>query len=151
MNKFVLTKFKLNEKGYTLIEMLLVLTIVMVVSSSVLFITSTKMKDMEEERFYRQLHLDILRLQAISIGENRYTYLNFPNNRTQYKAESAGTVWFENDLPKNMRLSDESTLKVISFHPNGNINSFGNLLFETERGVKRITFYIGRGVINYEK
>ncbi|MEK3981227.1 competence type IV pilus minor pilin ComGD [Psychrobacillus sp. FSL K6-2836] len=146
-----MTKFKWNEKGFTMIEMLLVLSIVMVVSSSVLFITSTKMKDMEEDRFFRQLHLDILRLQAISIGENRYTYLNFPNNRTQYKAESAGIVWFENDLPKNMRLSNESTLKVITFHPNGNIYSFGSLLFETDRGEKGITLYIGRGVINYEK
>lgn len=146
-----MNKFKWNEKGFTMIEMLLVLSIVMVVSSCVVFLTSTKMKDMEEERFYRQLHLDIMRLQAISIGGNRYTYLNFPNNRTRYKAESAGVVWFEKDLPKNMRLGDESTLKGISFHPNGNVNSFGNLLFVTERGEKRITVYISRGVINYEK
>ena len=144
-------KFKWNEKGFTMIEMLLVLSIVMVVSSSVLFISSTKIKEMEEERFYRQLHLDIQRLQAFSIGEFKYTYLEFSNFRTRYEAKSGDEILFEKDLPKNMRLADESTLKRVAFHPNGNITNFGNLLFETERGEKRITVYIGRGVINYEK
>ena len=67
------------------------------------------------------------------------------------KAKSANVILFEKELPRNMHLADESTIKTISFHPNGNLNNFGNLLFETERGEKRITLYIGRGVINYEK
>lgn len=151
MDKLVKNKFKWNEKGFTMIEMLLVLSIVMVVSTSVIFFTSTRMKEMEEERFYKQLHLDVQRLQAISIGEYGYTHLTFKNNKTKYEAIMSNVLLFERDLPKNMRLSDDSTLKVISFHPNGNVNDFGNLLFETEKGEKRITLYIGRGVINYEK
>ena len=95
--------------------------------------------------------MDIQRIQAISIGESKYTYLHFINNRTSYQAKSANVTLFEKEFPKNMRLADESTIKTISFHPNGNLNNFGNLLFETERGEKRITIYIGRGVINYEK
>ncbi len=144
-------KFKWNEKGFTMIEMLLVLSIVMVVSSSVLFISSTRIKEMEEERFYRQLQLDIQRLQAYSIGEFKYTYLEFPDFRTRYEAKSEDQVLFAKDLPKDMLLSNNSTLKRVAFHPNGNVTNFGNLLFESERGEKRLTVYIGRGVINYEK
>lgn len=142
---------KENEKGFTMLEMLLVLSIVMVVSSSVLFFTSNKLREMEEARFYKQLHLDIQRLQAISIGEYSYTHLTFTNNRTKYVATMSNVLLFEKELPNGMRLSDDSTLKVIAFHPSGNVNDFGNLLFETDSGEKRITIYIGRGVINYEK
>ncbi|WP_269915886.1 competence type IV pilus minor pilin ComGD [Psychrobacillus psychrodurans] len=142
---------KLNQKGFTMIEMLLVLSIVIVVSSSVLLLTSTKMKEMEEERFYRQLHLDIQRLQAISITDYRYTHLTFPANRTKYQGKIADKLLFEKELPKHMRLSVDSTLKGIAFHPGGNVNDFGNFLFETDKGEKRITIYIGRGVVNYEK
>ena len=106
---------------------------------------------MEEDRFYKQLHMDIQRIQAISIGEYKYTYLEFADNRTKYQAKSANVILFEKDLPKNMRLANESTIKTISFHPNGNISNFGNMLFVTDRGEKRISVYIGRGVINYEK
>ena len=151
MDKLVKNKCKWDEKGFTIIELLLVLSIVMVVSSSVILLSSSRLEEMEEERFYKQLHMDIQRIQAISIGESKYTYLHFINNRTSYQAKSANVTLFEKEFPKNMRLADESTIKTISFHPNGNLNNFGNLLFETERGEKRITIYIGRGVINYEK
>lgn len=151
MDKSFVNKFEWNEKGYTLIEMLLVLSIVMVVSSSVLFFTTNKWKEIEEERFYKQFHLDLQRLQAISIGEYRYTYLTFSNNKTKYEAKSANGLLFEKDLPKHMRLGDESTLKIIAFHPNGNVNDFGNFLFITDQGEKRMTVHIGRGVISYEK
>lgn len=151
MANFIQYKFKSDEKGFTIIEMLLVLSIVMVVSSSVILLSASKLEEMEEERFYKQLHLDIQRIQAISIGENKYTYIYFINNRRSYQARSANIILFEKELPRNMHLADESTIKTISFHPNGNLNNFGNLLFETERGEKRITLYIGRGVINYEK
>lgn len=134
-----------------MIEMLLVLSIAIVVSSSVLLLSSSKMQEMEEERFFNQLHLDIRRLQAISLGEFKYTYLEFGNNRTKYIGKSAGVTLFERELPKNTRLADESTLKTIYFHQNGNLTNFGNFLFDTERGEKRVTLYIGRGVINYEK
>lgn len=146
-----MTKFKWNEKGFTMLEMLLVLMIVMVVSSSVLFLISPKMKKVEEERFYKQLHLDILRLQAISIGELGYTVLDFPNNRTKYEGKMRGMLLFEKEFPQQIRLSSNSSLKDIAFHPNGNISDFGNLLFKTDDGEKRMTVYIGRGVINFEK
>jgi len=146
-----MTKFKWNEKGFTMLEMLLVLMIVMVVSSSVLFLISPKMKKVEEERFYKQLHLDILRLQAISIGELGYTVLDFPNNRTKYEGKMRGVLLFEKEFPKDIRLSSNSSLKDIAFHPNGNISDFGNFLFKTDDGEKRMTVYIGRGVINFEK
>ena len=146
-----MTKFKWNEKGFTMLEMLLVLMIVMVVSSSVLFLISPKMKKVEEERFYKQLHLDILRLQAISIGDLGYTVLDFPNNRTKYEGKMRGVLLFEKEFPKHIRLSSNSSLKDIAFHPNGNISDFGNLLFKTDDGEKRMTVYIGRGLINFEK
>ncbi|SDM86861.1 prepilin-type N-terminal cleavage/methylation domain-containing protein [Psychrobacillus sp. OK028] len=146
-----MNKFSWNEKGFTMIEMLLVLSIVVVVSSSVLFVNSTRMKDLEEERFFQQLQLDIHRLQAVSIGEYKSTYLEFTNRRRSYEGKVGNVILFEKDMPNNIYLSDESRLKQLKFHPKGTIENFGNLLFITEKGEKRITLYIGRGVVNYEK
>lgn len=151
MDKKVKNKGMWGEQGFTMIELLLVLSIVVVVSSSVLFISSTRMKEIEEERFFRQFHLDIQRLQAVAIGEYKSTYLEFTNRRTSYEGKVGDEILFEKNMPNNMHLGIDSTLKQLRFHPKGNVDNFGNFLFITEKGEKRITVYIGRGVINYEK
>lgn len=140
-----------NEKGFTMIELLLVLSIVVVVSTSVLFISSSNTKEMEEKRFFRQFQMDIQRLQAVSIGEYKSTYLEFTNRRRSYEGKLGNVLLFEKNLPTGMQLAEGSKLKQLKFHPNGNVDSFGNFLFVSETEEKRITVYIGRGVVNYEE
>ncbi|WP_166462435.1 competence type IV pilus minor pilin ComGD [Psychrobacillus vulpis] len=142
---------KLSQNGFTFIEMLLVLSIVMVITSSVVFVTTSKLEEIEERRFFKQFHLDVQQLQSIAIGEEKYTYLNFFDNGSKYVAKSANVKLFEYELPAGVRLSKNSNLKEIAFHPNGSIKEFGTLLFETTNGSKKVTFYIGRGRVNYEK
>ena len=57
---------------------------------------------------------------------------------------------YENDLPSTIRLSGDSQLKGLHYHPNGAIVQFG-LMFETKKENKRVTFYIGQGKMNYEE
>lgn len=140
-----------NEKGFTLIEMLLVLSIVMVMTTSILFIGTAKLEELEEKRFFKQFHLDIQRLQAIAIAEEKYTYIKFSEKGTIYTAKSANVMLFEYKLPLNVRLSTQSYLQEISFHPNGSVKEFGTLVFETSKGLKVITVYIGKGKLKYEE
>ncbi|MFF2754337.1 competence type IV pilus minor pilin ComGD [Psychrobacillus sp. NPDC058041] len=141
---------KLNEKGFTLIEMLLVLAIVMTITSSVIFIATSKFVEIEEKRFIRQFQLDVQSIQSVAIAEEKYAYLNFFNGGTKYVAKSANTILFESEMPAGYRLSTESNLKEIGFHPNGSIKDFGTLIFETKKGSKKVILYIGRGRMNYE-
>lgn len=140
-----------NEKGFTFIEMLLVLSIAMITVFSVVFIATSKLEEMEEKKFFKQFHLDIQRLQAIAIGEEKYTYINFVENETKYVAKSANVKLFEYQMPNGIKLSKNSNLKEIAFHPNGSVKEFGTLLFETRKGNKIVTVYISRGRLNYEE
>lgn len=141
---------KSNERGFTLIELLLVLSIVMVMTSSIIFVATSKLEEVEEKRFFKQFQLDVQRLQSISIGEQKYTYINFKENGSKYIAKSANVELFEYGMPIGVRLSKNSNLKEIAFHPNGSVKEFGTLLFETKNGLKKVTLYIGRGRMNYE-
>ncbi|WP_391116051.1 competence type IV pilus minor pilin ComGD [Psychrobacillus sp. L3] len=141
---------KLNERGFTLIEMLLVLSIVMVMTSSIIFVATSKLEEMEEKRFFKQFQLDVQRLQSIAIGEQKYTYISFKENGSKYIAKSANVELFEYGMPIGVRLSRDSSLKDITFHPNGSVKEFGTLLFDTKKGLKKVTLYIGRGRMNYE-
>lgn len=142
---------KSNEKGFTLIEMLLVLSVVMVITSSLFIFTTSYSEKVEERRFFRQFHLDIQRLQAIAIAEQKYTYILFYAGRDGYVARSQNVDLFETDMPESVRLSSGSYLKDVYFHPNGAVKQFGSFLFETKNGDKKVTINIGQGRLNYEE
>lgn len=144
-------KAKLDENGYTLIEMLLVLSIVMIMTSSIIFVTTANLEKIEEKRFFKQFQLDIRRIQMISIAEQKYTYMYFTENGTKYVAKSSNVEILEYKLPSGVHFSKDSPLKEIIFTPNGSIKQFGNLRFETTNGPKFVPVYIGRGKLNYEE
>lgn len=140
-----------NEEGFTLIETILVLSIVMVITSAIIFVTSGKMEEKEDRRFFRQLHLDMQKMQAIAMGETKYTSIKFAENGTKYRGQSEADILFEYELPEHIRLSSDSKLKEITFHPNGMVRQFGTLVFETKIGFKNVTVHIGSGRLNYEE
>ncbi|MEI4771414.1 competence type IV pilus minor pilin ComGD [Psychrobacillus sp. FJAT-51614] len=140
----------LRENGFTFIEMLLVLSIVMVMSTSIIFVSTSKFERMEEKRFFEQFHLDVQSLQSIALSERKYMSLVFFENGTKYKAKNANEIYFEYEMPKGIRLSQDSYLKEIVFHPNGTVKEFGTLLFETKNGFKNVYVYIGKGRLRYD-
>lgn len=140
-----------NEKGFTLLETILVLSIVMVITSSIIYVATSKVLEAEERRFFRQFHLDMQRMQSIAIAEAKLTHLYFDGNGSRYVGGLTDAPLFEYKLPKHMRLAKESTLKRVSFHPNGTVSQFGTFYFETSSGEKMVTIYIGGGKVNYEE
>lgn len=148
-------QFRLNERGFTLVETILVLSIVMVITASVVYVTTSRIEAAEEKRFFRQFHLDMQKIQSIAIGETKYTHIYFDEIGSKYVGEWAKTRLFEYKVPKHIRLSADSSLKRVSFHPNGMVSQFGTFLFEIEKGTKTVTktvtVYIGTGRLNYEE
>ncbi|SER80985.1 competence type IV pilus minor pilin ComGD [Psychrobacillus sp. OK032] len=148
-------RVKRNEKGFTLVETILMLSIVTVLTSSIVYVTTSKIEAAEEKRFFRQFHLDMQKIQSIAIGETKYTHIYFDENGSKYVGEWANTRLFEFKVPKHMRLSIDSNLKRVSFHPNGMVTQFGTFLFEIKKGTKTVTksvtVYIGTGRLKYEE
>lgn len=141
-----------NEKGFTLIEVLLVLSIALVISSTVLFISSSYIDKKSFQLFINQFKLDVYHLQILSIHNGTYSELVFGDNGTSYTAKKS---FFEpvvkRQFPKGITLSKSSSLTEIAFHPNGTIEKFGTLVFNTPNGVILLRVYIGKGRMTVEE
>ncbi|MFP3918760.1 type II secretion system protein [Lysinibacillus telephonicus] len=135
-----------NNHGYTLIEMLIVLFIVVTISSIVFQFTIKLTEKRVVEQFFNEVMLDIQRVQALAIEEGRTITFVFIDNNT-YKAyyELGGKSILEKSFPKGIELNIYSNLKKIEFYPSGEIGKFGTVLFNTPFGEKRLIVNMQKG------
>jgi len=76
----------------------------------------------------------------------------FDDTRTSYTTrKSFYQPLVKRTLPKGVTLSNQSGLSQLSFHPNGSIEKFGTLIFNTPNGDLIFRFYIGKGRIAVEE
>lgn len=135
-----------NNRGFTLLEMLLVLFIITTISS-IVFQFSIKLTEKREvEEFFNQLLLDIQRVQALAIEEERTITFVF-HDKNIYKAyyEFGGKSILEKSFPTGIELNIYSNLKEIVFYSSGEIGKFGTVLFNTPFGEKRLIVNMQKG------
>lgn len=141
-----------NEQGFTLIEMLLVLFIVMCLTGIVTKISLKVAEAKEIERFFTQLQLDIQFLQMYTMQQQVYVSMKFeaPTNRYVIKKDMY-TIDYERPFPKNVEfLSGISTFVTVMYNPNGNVSRAGTLYFQTPGGIKKVIITIGVGRVRVE-
>ncbi|WP_243840740.1 hypothetical protein [Paenisporosarcina antarctica] len=143
---------QLDNKGYSLLELLLVLMIVMVISSSTLYMNNRYVDKHTFDLFYNQLKLDVAHIQLKALVEERYFKLIFDSGGTRYIGRrSLYDSLFDRELPKGYSLSQGSTITEVAFHANGNIEKFGTLVFSTPGGLKIVRVHIGKGRLMLEQ
>ncbi|MEN2765995.1 competence type IV pilus minor pilin ComGD [Ornithinibacillus xuwenensis] len=131
-----------NQKGFTLIESLVVLTIwLMILSLSVPLINSLYHKK-TEEFFFNTLQYDILYVQSQAIGSNDYVRIIL-EKQSYILVDSANQETIRK-LPKGWSL-DRRTLDTISFNSNGAIRKAGTIQIQTNRTKYKIVFPLGKG------
>ncbi|RNC99218.1 type II secretion system protein [Lysinibacillus halotolerans] len=142
----LLMKHMKNDQGFSLIEMLLVLFIVIVVSSIVYKVTYTISEKQAVEQFFNQVQLDIQRMQALAIEEKKTINVLFSDNNT-YKAYYSldGKKIFERSFPSIVQLNIYSNLKNIVIYPNGEVVNFGKIIFYTPFGERQLIVNIQKG------
>lgn len=141
-----------NKKGFTLIEVLLVLSIVFVLSSSILFVSTSYIQKNSLQVFINQFKLDVYHIQSLSISNSIYTTLVFNDTGTSYATRKSFYEPIVNrTLPSGVSLSKQSGLTEVAFHPNGSIVKFGTLIFNTPNGDVLLRLYIGKGRITVEE
>ncbi|WP_071395739.1 competence type IV pilus minor pilin ComGD [Bacillus tuaregi] len=142
-----------KQSGFTLIEILIVLSIFLIISS----ITSIFLKPQylwyEKERFFSQFKADILYTQQYAISHQKQLSLHiFPKEkRYTVKEKTTGKSVIERELPQSIQI-EKGTLAtpglaymIIEFSPNGRLNRFGNFYFLVDYERYKITFQIGAG------
>ncbi|WP_255349280.1 prepilin-type N-terminal cleavage/methylation domain-containing protein [Paenisporosarcina sp. HGH0030] len=141
----------LDNKGYSLLELLLVLTIVLVISTSVLYANNQYVERHTFDLFYNQLKLDAIHTQMTAVEEKRYVKLIFNAGGTRYIGrKSLYEPLFERNLPAGYSLSSSSTLTELAYLPNGTIEKFGTIAFVTPGGIKIVRVFIGKGRMSLE-
>lgn len=141
-----------NEQGFTLIEMLFVLFIVMCLTSIVTRISMKVIETKEIERFFTQLELDIQFIQMQSMQQREVVSIKFeaPTNRYIIKKDFY-TIDYERPFPKNVEfLSGSSTFFTIIYNANGNVSRAGTLYFNTSDGLRKVIITLGAGRVRVE-
>lgn len=135
----------MNQKGFTLIETLLVLavlTIIIIISTQIVMKINEKN---EIDHFFEQLQYDILTVQSYSIEKNSIMSISFLSSSNTYRAShNFGNILFERKIPDSIQFDSNSNLKKIEF-TSGKIRNFGTVMFNHKN--KKISFivYIERG------
>lgn len=141
-----------NEQGFTLIEMLLVLFIVMCLTGIVTKISLKVAEAKEIERFFAQLQLDIQYIQMSSMLLQGDVSMRFesPTNRYLIRKDM-NTIYYERPFPKNVEfVPGRSTFVILRYNANGNVSRAGTLLFYTPQGEKKVIITLGAGRVRVE-
>lgn len=136
-----------SERGYTLIEILIVLFIVMCLSAIVVRYSAKAAENRELEQFFTQIQLDIQYIQTYSMDQREYISIKFESSSNRYIIKKdIFTELFERPFPKGVEfLPSSSSINTIIYNFNGNVITPGTLSFKTPQGIKKVVITLGRG------
>ncbi|MEK5232482.1 competence type IV pilus minor pilin ComGD [Lysinibacillus sp. FSL K6-0232] len=137
-----------QEAGFTLLEMLIVLVIVMSLTAIVLKFSLKTAETRELERFFTQLQLDIQYIQTYSMNQRQYIAMTFEGGTANRYViqKNAFTNIYERPFPKGVAfLPEESTMYMLVYNGKGNVMTAGTLSFKTPQGKKKVIITLGRG------
>lgn len=142
-----------NENGFTLIEMSFVLSVAFILTTIIMSVGFKWAQGESERDAIDLLIADIYSLQSYAMAHSQHTKLSFQtiDGETYYiSAAPQKEELAKRALPKGMRLSGTSSLKVVEFNPNGNITHSGvlTIVSETKRFALTFQFQRGRLIVN---
>ncbi len=136
-----------SERGYTFVEMLFVLFIVICLSTIVVKYSLKAAETRELEQFFTQIQLDIQYIQTYSMQQGEYISMKFESSSKRYIIKKdIFTELFERPFPKGVELiPTSSSIYTIIYNFNGNVMTPGTVYFKTPQGNKKIVITLGRG------
>lgn len=136
-----------QQKGFTLIESLLVLSVFMIVSSITAFSLKPQHFLIDDNVFLTELKADLLYSQQYAISHHCEVSVMFTENQYEY------SIYTRFDLPPIVQRNYSTTIKVyggslplnFKFLPDGNVSMFGSFFIRTSDKSYRVTVLIGKG------
>lgn len=136
-----------SEKGFTLIELVLVLSVVAIMTAIIIPVGGKWVRTTTEEDAIESIVATVYSIQSYAMAHGVFTRLRFidTGSQTEYVASAPGRIELSRKiLPEGMYVSD-SGLQEIEFHANGDIIHFGALTIVGKSGRTKITFQFQRG------
>ncbi|MGI2326590.1 competence type IV pilus minor pilin ComGD [Planococcus sp. YIM B11945] len=139
-------KSLLKERGFTLIEMVLVMAILMAVVGILIPTYRTFETEKEEQRFFQLLIHDIYFAQSESYRTQTAVAVKFREGASNYEVvQNLYAPLATRKLPKTVTVKKSSNITEIYFRSNGAIRSSGTIRFGTSKGERSLIVHLGNG------
>ncbi|WP_132088321.1 competence type IV pilus minor pilin ComGD [Neobacillus niacini] len=134
-----------NQKGFTLIESLIVLSIFLIISSITAFNFKPQYNSANDKAFISQLKADLYYGQQYAISHQMEVKVIFYEYDHKYTLVSGSNPIVERNHSPKIRVSQGTIPLFFKFNPNGNVDRFGTLFIRTAKKNYRLTVLIGKG------
>lgn len=135
-----------NERGFTLIEMLLVLTIVGVMTSAVLHFSFDQMQRQTYRKTTNQIELAIRMAQMMAMEGQHIIYCEvFNETKFIIRRRPFEEPYYTQDLPEGMKMHITTERGRLQFQPNGNVTQIGKIYFYLNEERLFYTINLGKG------
>jgi len=149
-----MNKIAINERGFSLIELLLVLCITFSVISIVMKMSFNHIATFIDEQIQYESQLKIREAQFLAYANNEDFYITLRNERFSIAQSKPDNLYFEQYLPDDVKLRftrGEDRLSTFVIYSTMMTNGIVKLHVDTKRGNQQYTLNIGKGRFTYAK
>lgn len=143
------SKYAITEKGFTLIEMMMVLFIITAATGIALVSFQSLHESRQTEHFLEQLKKDLYLAQEYAMSHNKKVHLTFSHADHLYtiKAQWRDSPILTNNYDNSIAVKNDYNMGlIVTFvKGSGNISKIGKLKIQTPQGVYLIVFHPGKG------
>ena len=136
-----------DEKGFTLLETLLVLTCFLIIASVTLVSLKPHYRLLNDQLFFSQLKSDLYYAQQYAIShQTEVTVIFVPNQHYYYMRDRMKTPYvIKRTYSEDISVMEGTMPHAFQFLGDGNITRFGSFLVRIGSKTFRVTFLLGRG------
>lgn len=139
-----------NNKGYTLIEILLVLSIFMLVVTLSLNLYPTYIKKMETRQFIKQFEADVYYIQAYAMSHERS--MSILMYKETYLVYVDGTKQLlQRTIPRDIQFKKGTMDLKVMFTSRGTAVTSGVFYIQTEQERYKVSVSVGKGRLKIEE
>ncbi len=138
---------KNNQSGFTLIEILLVLTILSTLTSLTLLQLKPAFEAKQLQSFIQTLETDLLYAQNYAMSHSEPVYVYFVEQQFHYKmlVGSSRLEVLRRNYTENIKIPYNNLIPGVVYLSNGNLSKSGAIIFDYKGELYKATFLLGRG------
>lgn len=134
-----------NQKGFTLIESLIVLSIFLIISSITAFSIKPQYYSAVDKAFISQLKADLFYGQQYAMANQKEVKVIFYEHEHRYLISTVTQQLVERNHSPMITVTQGTIQLFFRFNSNGNVDRFGTLYIRTQQTNYRLTLLIGKG------
>lgn len=142
----------MKENGYTLAEVLVVLTIVMIMTTFTVVSFKPLIRHLEIDYFFKQLQLDVSYTQMYAMSNHSNIQIIFYPERYRYVvSQDQKTILLRRNYSSSIDVQLITLPATVMFYANGTIKKAGKMYVRYNGSLYSFVFLFGKGQTYVEK